>query len=409
MNVVTAPPPTPTDRIHQRIFNALYARSLLYNACWEDPALDRVALAITPRDSILVITSGGCNALDYAICGPAHVYAIDANPRQNALLELKIAAIRSLPYEDVFRIFGCGHHPRFTDLYSQHLRRQLSPFAQGYFDARGHWFTRVGRQGSFYFRGLAGSAARIAWLVAGACDSLRRQLQELLQARTLPEQQRIYDARIAPRLHHPAITYLLSRRTTMTLLGVPYAQAVTVEQSHPGGSAGFIRDCLRQVFRELPIWTNYFWTVYLRGGYTPDCCPEYLKPGPFAVLKAGLVDRISVHTATIADHLKRHAEPISKFVLLDHMDWMSSYQPQALVEEWGLIFSRAAPQARAIFRSAAHDTAFLTPLAIQADGWRSAARLGDCLRFDRQLADDLHRRDRVHTYASFHIADLQTR
>jgi S-adenosylmethionine-diacylglycerol 3-amino-3-carboxypropyl transferase len=43
------------------------------------------------QDKLLVITSAGCNFLDYALTGPRRILAVDANPRQNALLELKFA------------------------------------------------------------------------------------------------------------------------------------------------------------------------------------------------------------------------------------------------------------------------------------------------------------------------------
>ena len=59
--------PTLRDRFDQRLFNAIVSRSLVYNTCWEDPAIDRQALALGADDSVLVITSAGCNALDYAL------------------------------------------------------------------------------------------------------------------------------------------------------------------------------------------------------------------------------------------------------------------------------------------------------------------------------------------------------
>ncbi len=65
-------------RVNERVFDALYARSLIYNTCWEDPAVDRQALGITAEDTILVITSAGCNALDYALAGPRRIHAVDA-------------------------------------------------------------------------------------------------------------------------------------------------------------------------------------------------------------------------------------------------------------------------------------------------------------------------------------------
>jgi hypothetical protein len=72
------------DRFDQKVFDAIYARSLVYNTCWEDPAVDLAALERAPDDRMLVITSARCNALDYALAGPGHIHAVDANPRQNA-------------------------------------------------------------------------------------------------------------------------------------------------------------------------------------------------------------------------------------------------------------------------------------------------------------------------------------
>ena len=60
-----------TSRFHDTVFDALYSRSLVDNACWEDPAVDRAALALTPDDTVLVITSAGCNALEDRV----HTYA----------------------------------------------------------------------------------------------------------------------------------------------------------------------------------------------------------------------------------------------------------------------------------------------------------------------------------------------
>ncbi|MDB4756823.1 BtaA family protein, partial [Mariniblastus sp.] len=72
------------DWISQRVFKTVHQNNLVYNTCWEDPRLDRVALEIGPDENVLVITSAGCNALDYALNSPNHVYAVDMNPRQNA-------------------------------------------------------------------------------------------------------------------------------------------------------------------------------------------------------------------------------------------------------------------------------------------------------------------------------------
>ena len=121
--------------INRRVFTTVHGNNLVYNTCWEDPRLDRVALESRPTDNVLVITSAGCNALDYALAGPNHVYAVDMNPRQNALLELKLAAIRHLEYEDFFRMFGEGSIAGCPGRFETGLRR-ICPRSQQYWQHR---------------------------------------------------------------------------------------------------------------------------------------------------------------------------------------------------------------------------------------------------------------------------------
>src|SRR5262245_63718092 len=96
------------QKLNSRIFKAVHHRNLIYNTCWEDPALDRVALNLGPADRVMVITSAGCNALDYLLAGAGEVNAVDVNPIQNSLLELKRAAILGLDQGSFFELFGTG-------------------------------------------------------------------------------------------------------------------------------------------------------------------------------------------------------------------------------------------------------------------------------------------------------------
>lgn len=393
-----------SDRFDQRLFDAIYSRSLVYNACWEDPAVDRQALNIQADDRVLVITSAGCNALDYALAGPARIHAVDANPRQTALLELKVAGIRRLEFDDFFALFGNGRHPGFADLYRSRLRTELSPFAQAYWDRHGDWFAARGSRGGLYYRGLSGHVARGFGAYLALRPKLRDGIEELLECRDLAQQRAVYEASVAPQLWTRPVDWALSRQLTMSLLGVPHPQRKEVQRQHEDGVAGFVRDAIAYVASWLPIWTNYFWTLYLRGHYTATNCPEYLRPANFAALKAGLVDGISLHTTTVTRFLQSTDERISKFVLLDHMDWMSTYRPQALAEEWEAILDRAGAGARAIFRSAHAEPAYLQSIRVRHAG--RAVPLVERIRFHPDLAAHLQRNDRVHTYAGFHIADL---
>jgi S-adenosylmethionine-diacylglycerol 3-amino-3-carboxypropyl transferase len=393
-----------SDRVDQKVFDVIYSRSLVYNTSWEDPAVDRQALDLGPDDTVLVITSAGCNALDYALTGPRRVHAVDANPRQNALLELKLAGIRRLDFDDFFALFGEGGHPRFREMYQDALRSDLSPFAQQFWDDRQHWFGRIDARASFYYFGLSGIVARTFRHFLAVKPRLRQGLDELFDARSMDRQREVYDTKVAGALWTPYVSWALSRQLTMSMLGVPHPQRKEVERQHSGGIGGFVRDAIEYVVTQLPIWTNYFWTLYLRGRYTRGNCPEYLRRDNFLALKAGGVDRIQLHTCTVTEFLQRTQERITKYVLLDHMDWMSSYQPRALVEEWNAILDRAAPAARVILRSAHADPTYLRTVTVGEGANRR--QLNEAVRFHPDLARTLSRADRVHTYAGFHIADV---
>jgi len=351
----------------------------------------------------MVISSAGCNVLDYALTGPKRIHAVDANPRQTALLELKLAGIRQLQHGDFFRVFGQGSHPQFRELYFDALRYELSAFAQSYWDRNQGWFSAKNPQHGFYYRGLSGTVARAFRGYLDLNPTLRDSVEALFDAPTLDHQRELYDSRIKPYFWSRLINWTLARQVTMSMLGVPHPQRKEVQAQHAGGVAGFVRECIEYVARELPLSSNYFYSVYVRGAYTPDCCPEYLKPANFALLKAGFADRIVPHTTTVTQFLRTNEERISKYVLLDHMDWMAGYHPDLLIEEWDFILKRAAPDARLIFRSAHARPRYLDSITVGT----ARQRLADVLYFHDDWARELTLQDRVHTYAGFHIADIR--
>lgn len=386
-----------------RIFKMVHGRNLVYNTCWEDPRLDKEVLELGPEDNLLVITSAGCNALSYALTGLNHVYAVDMNYRQNALLELKIAGIKNLDYDTFFHLFGLGWLPHVRQVYQENLRDALSPPSQKYWDKRiKKYFGN--RRRSFYFRGTSGAVARYTNLYADWVKRIRPQMHELFEAKTLEEQRDIWVKKLKPRIWSRPVRFIFNRDTTLSMLGVPRAQRVQIEKQYPGGVVKHIEDCLDAVFGTLPIQDNYFWRVYVYSAYTSDCCPEYLQRENFEKLKAGLVDRISVHTTTVEGFLRENDVKISRFVLLDHMDWLSQHQYDALVSEWDAIIARAADHTRIIWRSGGLRTDFIDTVPIGPDGCKG--KLGDLLKMHPEKAAELHKLDRVHTYGGFYIADL---
>ena len=81
--------------IRDIVFKNVHGNNLIYNICWEDPRCDREVMQINKDSKIVMISSAGCNALDYLLDNPEHVHCIDLNYRQNALVELRKALIQT--------------------------------------------------------------------------------------------------------------------------------------------------------------------------------------------------------------------------------------------------------------------------------------------------------------------------
>ena len=45
--------PTAQEWISNKWFGLVHGKNLVYNTCWEDPRLDRVALDLTPDDEVI--------------------------------------------------------------------------------------------------------------------------------------------------------------------------------------------------------------------------------------------------------------------------------------------------------------------------------------------------------------------
>lgn len=390
--------------MHQQIFRMVHRGNLIYNTCWEDPALDHVAFDLKPNDRVLVITSAGCNALDYLLSGVAGVHAVDMNPIQNSLLELKKAAIQTLAYEDFWKFFGDGHHPKAREIYRNQLRPVLPEYAQAWWDRKIGYFGGRGWRSSFYYRGTSGLFAKLVMTKLHLFGRMRQPIHDFLNAKTIEEQAEIWMTRIHKKVMTPSMRWFLGRQFTMTLVGVPGPQIQQIRDQYPGGLVKFIEDCILVVATKLPIHSNYFWRVYIEGRYHKDACPNYLKEENFEKLK-GLVSRLEITTGTVESFLKSTPHKISKFTLLDHMDWMARKNPKGLVDEWNALLKAAAPGATILYRSAGLHVDFLDDLKVESA--RGTARLGDLLDQDRDLANKLHPVDRVHTYGSFYIARLK--
>ena len=138
------------NQLRDWVFNKVHTKNLVYNTCWEDPRCDRQLMQLDQDSNIVMITSAGCNALDYLLDQPKQINCIDVNPRQNALLRLKLSTFNNSDYENLFSLFGTGSNPESDHLYYDSLRSYLPDYAQKFWDKNLHFFNGKGLRKSFY-------------------------------------------------------------------------------------------------------------------------------------------------------------------------------------------------------------------------------------------------------------------
>jgi S-adenosylmethionine-diacylglycerol 3-amino-3-carboxypropyl transferase len=246
-------------RLQDLLFQGIHSRGLIYNTCWEDPRIDRALLQLQQDSRVVMITSAGCNALDYLLDNPKALHCIDMNFRQNALLYLRMAMIKVLAYPDFFAIFANGSHT-ITESMWQEIYQELPDFAVKFWKKKRHYFFSKNKvRPSFYYHGTAGT---LAWIFMGYMRKIQPKVYQkaldLLEARSLEEQKQIYQ-RIEPRLWNRFSRWFVRQPALMSLLGVPRAQARLIDQDFPGGLSQYVRLKLKYVLTEVPIQDNYFW------------------------------------------------------------------------------------------------------------------------------------------------------
>jgi S-adenosylmethionine-diacylglycerol 3-amino-3-carboxypropyl transferase len=376
----------------QEFFNLIHHNRLVYNACWEDPKIDRQLINLDPTSKLVVITSAGCNVLDYLLDSPEEIHAVDVNDRQNALLELKLALLARGDFHALFSLFGLGGCEDYQKIYHS-VRDLLSPPAQEFWDKKINYFSGRGLRKSFYWRGAAGDFAWLFRLILlGKANSGQAAINAFLNSATLEAQKRHYQP-LEKGLWSKPVSWLIRQPWCLALVGVPKAQINLLSQTHPQGLTGFVQEKLRHVMTRIPISDNYFWRVYLTGSYTKECCPNYLKEENFKKLKSN-INKVKLHSCTITDFLKSHPGTYTHFILLDHQDWLACHQPQTLAEEWDAIFQNSSPGAKVLMRSAGINLDFLPDMVKSR------------LQFFPDLTTSLHHRDRVGTYGSLHFAEV---
>jgi S-adenosylmethionine-diacylglycerol 3-amino-3-carboxypropyl transferase len=322
-----------------------------YAQCWEDPRILKEALAVTPQDDVVSIASGGDNTFALILEGPRSLTAVDWNPAQVHLVELKMRAIEHLEYEDFIGFIGARPSRDREDLYRV-IREGLSDAARAYWDENMHLVGRgIIHCGKFenYFRIFR---SRVLPLVHN-----RKTVRRLLAASSLEGQREFYE-----RTWNSGRWRMLFRiffgKFLLGHLGrdPSFFRYVTLDKV-----ADTLLRRTRHALTEIPIRDNHFIEYILTGNYARlDEAPPWLRPANFATLKRN-VGRLKLVQAGLEEYLRSlPAGAVSKFNLSDIFEYMSERDVESSLQEisrvsapgakvafWTVFVSRAVPRALA--------------------------------------------------------------
>ncbi len=346
--------------------------TLNYSSCNEDWRTEAAALRIRPGDRVLCVTGSGDRPLNLLAQNPGHILAVDANPAQTHLLELKMAALETLTYEPYAEFLGLtgsaanrpGHWQRVRPALSvpaaDHWRRNFKMLRRGVL-YQGRWET--------YYRRVS----RIVHLFFG------RKISRLFELSNLEAQRRYvreeWDTRLWRWLFRASCSPALSR--------VFFRDPAFFRHVDCGMPVGrYLYDRMLLVLDHTLARDNFMMCLLFQGKLSARQLPPCLDPQQFPVIRSR-VGRVEPQTADLLALLDR-VPPGSHdaFSLSD----VPSYLDQAAFERLLDLVLRAAKRgARVCIRF------FLTAQTVPL-------RFSDTLRRDRALEEDLARHDQAFAY-----------
>ena len=315
-----------------------------YANCWEDADVLCAALEPAPGKRFLSIASAGDNSLAL-LAGGGEVVAVDLSPAQLACVELRMAAFRTLDYEDVLAFLGVSACSKRLEMYAD-LSAHMSSGAKRFWNEQQSLISAgIIHAGKFenYFHKFR------AWIMPLVHH--RQRIAELLQDRSAAARRQFYDRRWDTWRWRLLFRVFFSR-FVMGRLGRDPEFFRYVE----GSVADRILQRTEYALTELPTHTNPYLQYILTGNYG-NALPRYLRAEYFPAIREGL-DRLTLFQGTIeeaAAHFGKNG--FAGFNLSDIFEYLDEPTCEAILEHlvsvgragarlayWNMLVPRERPE-----------------------------------------------------------------
>lgn len=303
-----------------------FFRTLNYSSCNEDGQAELRALDLLPGDVVGCITGSGDRVLHMLLGDPRRVYAFDANPVQNHLLELKMSAIRRLNYTGYVRFLGLFPDEEDRLAVYDRLRHDLSEDALAWFDRH----QRMIRSGILY----AGRWERY-FRASALCMRLLRgsKIRRLFAFDDLAAQRRFLYTEWNSWFWRFLLAVSFCRPAFRFLFGDPGFYANVGPNFSP---ARYINGRMTQFLEHHLARSSFMLALVFQGRFfAEEHFPPYLREEHFQTLRRRL-DRVIILRRTLADMLEsEEGRQCNKFSLSDVSSFLNP-------DEYCLLFQKLA-------------------------------------------------------------------
>jgi S-adenosylmethionine-diacylglycerol 3-amino-3-carboxypropyl transferase len=314
-----------------------FLKTVNYSSSNEDSLSEIRALRIRDTDTVLCITGGGARPLDLLSESPGKIVSIDMNPCQNHLLELKIAAIRALPYTELLEFLGVYAACNRLETYGW-IRGSLTGPAREFWDSHPSAVRRgVLYQGRWeqYFR-------KLAWCVGCMRPRLR---DRLFRCTGVPDQARLWNDEWNDAVWRGFLRILSLRPVWRIAFGDPGFYL------HVPGSFSihaYLTERFTGAFSRVLASDSPFARLLFFGRYEAERgLPLYLRRERIDAIRANL-PRVDIVTGSLSDYLGSCPDNrIDKFSLSDFSSYTDVSEYDAV---WKGIVRCAKPEAVACER-----------------------------------------------------------
>lgn len=361
--------------------------TIVYSNVWEDPELNRQALQVKPGESVLSITSGGCNSLCLLLENPGRVVSIDLNPAQLAVLEFKRAAIMELEYEDFLEALGVPFYgkrstkpPAYRSGLYQKIRERMPDYARDFWDDN----DEIIRRGIFWSGKVEAFFTFYMWLL----KRLYRfaDIEALFQCRNLAEQRECY--RRLNKKRWRFLNGILLNHTVLSLVKGRHSFAQVEDKQ-------LSKNLSRKIDRGMTNFfnpDNYFMALMFLGGhFSRDAMAPYLLEANFPLMKKN-IGNLEIYLGTCGDVLGKYGRgAFHKLNLSNIFEWMDNEFFNGVMRE---VIDLCAPGGRLCYR-------YTLAKPRQLD-----ARNLERLVLEPEESERLFKIDRSFIYESFHVFHL---